>query len=315
MNRSVSLLLNLLGTVSASLCCSALISISTEASGLEKRFLIEKLDEGVYLHRGAHAGLEEPGRADSANIGFIVGTDCVAVIDTGGSIKTGENLLRAIRDVTSLPICFVINTHVHFDHLLGNAAFVKEHPIFVGHKNLAEAVVANKTFFVEQFAEELSGSNESLIIGPSKLIADEGDVDLGDRQLILKASKPAHTDADLTVYDPMSNLLWAGDLVFRERMPILDANLRGWIKWLDNDYKTVRVVPGHGKAGELWAQSTAQIREYLQALLTESRRAIADGMFLEDALESVAAEASLSWQLNDRHARNVSKAYRELEWE
>lgn len=315
MNRPVSKFSNPLAVACALLCCSVIFAITAEASGVEKPFHIEQLGDGVYLHRGVHAGLEDAGRADSANIGFIVGQECVAVIDTGGSIKTGENLLRAIRAVTSLPVCFVINTHVHFDHVLGNAAFVREQPVFVGHKNLAEAMAGNKTFFAEQFADELSGGNENSIIGPSKLIDAEQKIDLGGRQLVLRATKPAHTDADLTVFDQKSNLLWTGDLVFRERMPILDASLRGWLKWLDSDYKNVKVVPGHGKAGEHWMQSTTQIREYLQALLTESRRAISDGMFLEDALDSVAAQASLSWLLNDRHARNVSKAYRELEWE
>jgi quinoprotein relay system zinc metallohydrolase 2 len=293
----------------------ALAPCLANASGLETTFFVEKLDEGVFVHRGAHAGLEDPARGDSANIGFIIGETCVAVVDTGGSINTGRNLLRAVREKTSLPICYVINTHVHFDHVLGNAAFVAEDPIFVGHENLAAAMVGNKTFFVEQFATELAGGGEDLIIEPSLLVKTEQTIDLGERQLVLRPSKPAHTDADLTVYDAKSNLLWAGDLVFRERMPILDASLRGWLTWLDSDYASMRVVPGHGKAGESWAKTTKQIRDYLQALLTESRKAIADGLFLEDALDSVAKQASMSWQLNDRHARNVSKAYRELEWE
>lgn len=305
--------------------CALLIIGNAEASGpepkkepksdLEPNFAIEKLDENVYLHRGVHASLDDERRGDSANIGFIVGKKCVAVIDTGGSIETGEKLLTAIRSRTELPICYVINTHVHFDHVLGNAAFLNEEPVYVGHKNLADAMSGNKSFFVEQFAKELKNRDETSVIGPTKLVEEELVLDLGGRDLILHATDPAHTDADLSVFDPVSNLLWTGDLVFRERMPILDASLRGWLKWLQADYDSVKVVPGHGRAGDRWAPSTAQIRQYLEALLTESRTAIAEGVFLEDALKSVAASAAASWQLNDRHVRNVSKAYRELEWE
>ena len=275
----------------------------------------EQLADGVFVHRGQHAGIDDPNRGDSANIGFVEGTQCVAVIDTGGSLATGERLRAAIKARTKTPICYVINTHVHFDHVLGNAAFVDDRPEFIGHRNLAQAIDGNKEFFVEQFAAELENKDASMVIGPSRLIDTEEVLDLGERSLILRAVAPAHTSADLSIYDKQSNLLWTGDLVFRERMPIIDASLKGWLKWLENDYQSVKVIPGHGPAGDNWQLSTAQLRDYLQVLLAETRQAIADGMFLEDALNEVAVDAAATWQLNDRHARNVSRAYRELEWE
>src|SRR6202041_1224284 len=89
---------------------------------------VDELASGVYVHRGAQLPLDVPGHDDIANIGFIVGSRCVAVIDTGGSVRTGLALRAAIRRRTSLPICYVINTHVHVDHVLGNWAFKDDHP-------------------------------------------------------------------------------------------------------------------------------------------------------------------------------------------
>ncbi|MGR8949924.1 MAG: MBL fold metallo-hydrolase, partial [Gammaproteobacteria bacterium] len=208
-------------------------STQSAASGTTENKFVEQLAEGVYLHRGQHAGLEDENRGDSANIGFIVGDRCVAVIDSGGAISTGKKLYSAIKSITDKAVCYVINTHVHFDHVLGNAAFLGAKPEFVGHKNLAESISGNRAFFVEQFSAELGSSDEALVIGPTMLVEEQETIDLGNRQLLLRAAKPAHTDADLSVLDIKTNLLWTGDLVFRERMPILDASLKGWLSWLD----------------------------------------------------------------------------------
>jgi len=91
-------------------------------------FALENPAPGVYVHYGQVAEMSRGNAGDVANAGFVVGTRCVAVIDTGGTYAVGRALRDALRKVTTLPVCYVINTHAHPDHLFCNAAFVTDHP-------------------------------------------------------------------------------------------------------------------------------------------------------------------------------------------
>lgn len=90
-----------------------------------ENYLVSEVSSGIYYHQGIHEDASEKNIGAIANVGFIIGDRCVAVIDSGGSYLEGRYLRQAIKKNTDLPICYVINTHVHPDHLLGNAAFKK----------------------------------------------------------------------------------------------------------------------------------------------------------------------------------------------
>jgi quinoprotein relay system zinc metallohydrolase 2 len=289
------------------------------AAGQTADFRLVEIAEGAYVHQGAHLEVDDPLRSDVANRGFIAGARCVAVIDTGGSVAAGAALRAALRRVTALPVCYVINTHVHFDHVLGNAAFSDDRPSFVGHRRLADAMAANREYFGTAFGAELGGlPPETAIIGPDRLVDGALVIDLGGRQLELQAHPPGHTEADLTVLDRASGILWLGDLLFLERTPALDGSLRGWLTTLDalrvRQFRAV--VPGHGPAGAPWPQASDDLRRYLAALLDQTRAAVAAGVSMEEAMTTVGAEERDRWQLfGANHRRNVIRAYQELEWE
>jgi len=282
-------------------------------------FNLTQLAPGVFVHQGSQIALDAPGHDDIANIGFIVGRQCVAVIDTGGSVSTGQRLREALRVHTALPICYVINTHVHVDHVLGNSAFRDDHPSFVGHAALAQAIVGSREFFVAHYGEDLRpppGADQ--IIGPDRLVQADMELDLGQRRLRLHAWPKAHTDCDLTVLDERSGTLWSGDLLFRERVPVVDGSVRGWLAAIDQlrAMKVSHVVPGHGPPTQDLAAALTPERHYLQALVDGVSAELAQGQSEQHAIDHVALDEKPQWLLWDTaHAHNVIRTYEELQWE
>jgi quinoprotein relay system zinc metallohydrolase 2 len=289
------------------------------AADTADHFNLSEIRSGVFVHAGRQLNLDVPGHDDIANIGFIVGKSCVAVIDSGGSVSVGRALRSAIAKHTALPICYVINTHVHADHVLGNAAFKPDHLSFVGHAALTQAMARSTDFFLREFGADLKAPpTADQIIAPDRPVEGDLILDLGSRPLGLRAWPTAHTDCDLTVYDEQSGTLWTGDLLFRERLPALDGSVKGWLKVLDELARmpVSLAVPGHGPVTRDLPAALVPERRYLQELMAGVRDEISRGKSPQDAIDHVAAAEKPHWLLWDAvHPHNVMRAIQELEWD
>jgi len=278
---------------------------------------VVEIAAGNYVRPGKHAVVFDSEAV--ANIGFVVGNRCVAVIDTGGSYSEGQALRCAIRSVTTLPVCFVINTHVHPDHILGNLAFREPGVFYIGHAKLARALALRGTVYLERAAQQAGRP-----LGPEHIILPDLSVDgrlrldLGGRVLGIVAHSTAHTDNDLSVYDEKTATLWLSDLVFMEHIPVVDGSLKGWLTLLETlkDKPAQRVVPGHGPVQAAWPDAAGDTQRYLSTLWEETRERITQGDDLREAQKTVAYGERTRWQLFDSyHKRNIIAAYTELEWE
>jgi quinoprotein relay system zinc metallohydrolase 2 len=282
-------------------------------------FLITVAD-GDYAHFGQVALTSPTHGGDIANLGVIVGREAVAVIDTGGSVKVGQALLAAIHGITNKPVRYVINTHEHPDHVFGNAAF-GDSVTFVGHHNLPAELLKRGDFYLHSFRDILGPEaiEQVRILAPTVLVTDQMTVDLGDRRLRLTAWNPAaHTDCDLTVLDEASGVLFAGDLVFLQHVPVLDGSLPGWLSVLSRLAKLPAriVVPGHGRRVAPWPQALDDERLYLTVLADDTRRLIAAGVPIGQAVYQIGLSERNRWALfDDYNARNATAAFSELEWE
>lgn len=274
---------------------------------------------GIHVHQGIHQLPDRHNHGEIANIGFVVGERCIAVIDSGGSPEQGKALKQTIEATTATPICYVINTHVHPDHIYGNLAFKQSGVQFVGHHKLQQAMAMRAPYYTEKAASDLGFAlSPEHFVPPDIPVKDSLELELGGRTLRLTAHPTAHTDNDLSIFDTKTQTLWLGDLLFMGHIPVVDGSLNGWLGEIEKlrALPARQVIPGHGPVTAAWPLALVGEESYLRRLQTDIRAAIKQGKTLEQTMDQVGQSLRPDWQLfDDFHKRNVATSFAELEWE
>jgi quinoprotein relay system zinc metallohydrolase 2 len=286
--------------------------------GFAASFDIAEIAPGVFMRHGLD---EEPSAANLdaiANIGFIVGNDSVLVTDSGGSLADGQWLRKVIREKTDKPIKYVVMSHVHLDHTFGAGAFLDDKPVFIGHAKLPEALRARGEYYRKDLVALFGESKTGPVVMPTHTIATTDQIDLGDRVITFHAHGPAHTTSDLSMVDRGSGLLLPADLLFVTRCPALDGSLTGWLKEMNvlKAMNIAKAVPGHGPVTVAFDAAYASLVRYLTVLRDGVRAEIKNNGTIEHAIQTVGLSEKQNWKLfDDYNARNVTEAYKDLEWE
>ena len=259
-------------------------------------------------------------KGDIANIGFIVGKNSIAVIDTGSSVKIGKEMLKKIKEISTVPISHIIITHAHPDHFFGTEAFMKNKPTIIGHQNLNRSLLNNFDFYK---ALQFNLTKDESIKSTKLFLADKLveknkslKINLGDRNLIIKAWPSGHTDNDLSVYDENSKIFWSEN-IFVDRVPSIRASIKGWhknlIEILKLDIK--KIIPGHGPILSKKEAITPMLN-YFDQLINEVRGFHKENKSLDYVLKNIAKDNKQKWLLYEEyHMTNTTKTFTELEWE
>ncbi len=300
---------------------AALLMVLLAGMAQGQGFDVREVAPGNYVHIGSLDERSLTNRGDQANVGFIVGSRCVAVIDVGGSLSVGQSLRSALRQITDKPVCFVILTHMHPDHVFGAEAFRAEGAEVMAHANLQSALAQRLRTYLGALRRDLGDLAEGAS-APAVNVAVDVDqelvLDLGDRRLRLKAWPVAHTDNDLTVLDEATGTLWLGDLLFVDHTPVVDGSITGFLKVMDAlaGMPVRAFVPGHGWTKTSWPDALQPQRDYLSLIVRDTRAALRARRTMEEAVDTVGVSEALKWTNFDVfHRRNVTAAYAELEWE
>jgi glyoxylase-like metal-dependent hydrolase (beta-lactamase superfamily II) len=270
-------------------CCSKFFSLATgwlmlALAGLAQAqdkvpMEVHQVSPSAWYVQGLSALGSSANQNFISNAAFVVTASGVVVIDALGSPALAERLLLEIKKVTPLPVTHVLVTHYHADHIYGLQVFKDMGAKIIGHR--AALIYLNS----ETARLRMEASRAQLypwiddnthLVPSDQWIEAEQDMVIGGLHFVAKPVGPAHTPEDLAFYLPSEKVLFAGDLVFRSRIPFVgQADSQHWITALDQllSFDTRVIVPGHGPLSEEARKDMQLTREYLVYLRTTMGRA------------------------------------------
>ncbi|TXK29850.1 MBL fold metallo-hydrolase [Ottowia sp. GY511] len=204
-----------------------------------------------------------------SNAGFVVTSDSVVVIDALGSPALAERLLAEIAKITPKKVSHVIVTHYHADHVYGLQVFQQAGARIIAHQAGREYLFSDTARLrLQASRDELKPwiNDQTHLVNATEWIDAKRDLTVGDTRFVLQPVGPAHTPEDVAVYIPSRKVLYAGDLVFRNRIPFVgQADSRNWIESLGKllTFDAQVIVPGHGPASTEARKDMQLTRDYL----------------------------------------------------
>ena len=255
--------------------CVGLLSITSIATVNATDDLLLKPIQ-VAPHTYFVRGLSEMGNSQNqnfiSNAGFVITPKGVVVVDALGSPVLAKKLIAQIKRLTNQKVVAIIVTHYHADHIYGLQEFKK-----IGAKiyaqNQGQSYLSSETAKQRLIASRIDFApwvnSSTRLIAADVWIDQSYTLNIGGVDFKISRVGPAHAPEDLMIYVPSEGVLFAGDLVFRGRIPFVgNADSKGWLSALDQIERINPqiVIPGHGSYSTHPAEDIHFTRDYLKYL-------------------------------------------------
>lgn len=269
---------------------AALTAVGAQALTLPKP---QQVSPHVWAWIGPYEGPSKANQGFRMNLGFVVGANAVAVIDSGYTAEMAREMLRRIRSITALPVRYVINTNSQPHRFMGNDVFRAEGASIIAARDAATRMADEGAAFAAAIANtlELPAGAVAVPAPPDRLIEANGrdGIDLGGGvRLTVQHLGRAHTRGSLVVHVAPDRTVFAGDILYRGRLLAVlpDSDVGNWISAFDRlrSQDAALFVPGHGEPGPL-AEFEHPTRAYLKALKTHMDRAVKEGVDIGNAID------------------------------
>ena len=267
------------------------------------------LAPGVWVVEGANADFSPANGCNIINTGFIATGAGVIVVNTGPSKRYGEQLRALIERTVREPVVQVIHLNLHPDYFLGNQAFADVPRLATDstRAGMAREAKAYEDNLYRLCGDWMKGTQAVLPSGTAML----GPLRVGGREMELREYR-GHTDSDLVLVDKASGVVFAGGLVFAQRIPTTPhAQVGAWLGSLQSfsalPLKTL--VPSHGPVRND-ASAVGQTQRYLQWLDRRFTQAAEQGVEMNELLRAEVPAEFLGWAaFGTEYTRNVAHLY------
>lgn len=298
----------------------SLSPFGTAAAGEVFPMEAQELAPGIYAV--VTPSRELPNRENrgwNSNSAFIVTGAGTLLFDTGSSQEIGEALRATIADVTHQPVRWIVNSHAHGDHWLGNAAFEASVEQIIASTKTTQAIEISGVTWIDLFKRMTEGiTGESKILAPTRRVDERTETRFGDVEAVLFPSGDSHSPGDLLLWLPQQRVLFSGDVVYSDRMPSTnDSRIDQWIRKLDQlvALEPKMVVAGHGVVTDI--EGLMRLRDLLKALREAVAAGIDDGKsdyeMLPDVLNALVRFKPHYPGLEDKVRRDISHVYLQVE--
>lgn len=275
----------------------------------------KKVSENTHCFFGLSEVMDERNNGNMSNSCFVNMGTSYLVIDSGPTYSYALQAYEKMKQIKNLPISYVINTHIHDDHWLGNAYYREIGVKIIGSHAFKDEVKVDMTRMQRRISPEAYEKTTQEF--PTVFVEEEKILKIDGKKVhIVSVNKKAHTGSDLFVYIPSEKMVFVGDLVFNDRIPsIRDGNLKGWMDTLDEirEMDVKFIIGGHGEIVD--RSSIDMTYNYVKTLRERVVALLEDGEDIADVINMVKMEEFKSVNFYDSmHRQNVDIAYRMLEW-